>query len=200
MRLVAAAEPIEAGVKLASASVGYFDVAGKMVGQTNLTADQLTSTPILAAAVVPPGIYRVRVAVTDANGRAGAADTEVAAEMTPAGTLKLSSLVLGLWRENAFQPRLQFSTEPVVIAYLDVVGGVAGARVAALVEIAQTENGPALVTTRLAIEPTSDPTRFSASAAVPIAGLPPGDYFVRALVGIDGQPMGRVTRVLRKVS
>jgi hypothetical protein len=143
-------------------------------------------------------MYRVRVAATDSTGRGGATDVDVAAEMTPAGPLKLSSLVLGLWRDNAFQPRLQFSTEPVVIAYLDVVGGAAGAPVAAFVEIARTANGPALSTSRLAIEGTSDPIRFQASAAVPIGALPPGDYVVRAIVGVEGQPMGRVVRVLRK--
>src|SRR6185503_2240098 len=184
----------------ATASVGYFDSKGRMVGQTNLTAEQLAARPLLAAAVVPPGMYRVRVAATDSTGRSGAADTEVAAEMTPAGELKLSSLVLGLWRDNAFQPRLLFSAEPVVIAYLDVVGGGAGAKVAAFVEISKTENGDALSRTPLAFEPTSDPARFTASAAVPIGGLPPGDYVVRAMVGVDGKPMGRVTRVLRKVS
>ena len=198
MRLVAAAEPMDPGVVLISASVGYFDSDGKMVRQTNLTKEQLTTLPLLATVVVPPGMYRVRVAATDSTGRGGATDVDVAAEMTPAGPLKLSSLVLGLWRDNAFHPRLQFSTEPVVIAYLDVVGGAAGAPVAAFVEIARTANGPALATSRLAIEGTSDPTRFQASAAVPIGALPPGDYVVRAIVGVEGQPMGRVVRVLRK--
>jgi hypothetical protein len=141
----------------------------------------------------------VRVAATDSTGRGGATDLEVPAEMTPAGPLKLSSLVLGLWRDNAFQPRLQFSTEPVAIAYLDVVGGVAGAAVAAFVEIARTANGPAISTTRLAFEGTSDPARFQASAALPIGALPPGDYVIRAVVGVEGQAMGRVMRVLRKV-
>jgi VWFA-related protein len=199
MRLVAAAEAAEPGIVISAASVAYFDSSGKMVGQTNLTKEQLASAPLLATVVVPSGVYRVRVAAVDSTGRGGAADTEVEAEMTPAGTLKLSSLVLGLWRDNAFQPRLQFSTEPVAIAYLDVVGGVAGAAVAAFVEIARTANGPAIATTRLALESTSDPTRFTASAAVPIGGLPPGDYVVRAIVGIDGKAMGRVVRVLRKV-
>jgi hypothetical protein len=198
MRLVAVAEPADPGVVLISASVGYFDSGGKMVRQTNLPKEQLTTLPLLATVVVPAGMYRVRVAATDSTGRGGAADVDVAAEMTPAGSLKLSSLVLGLWRDNAFQPRLQFSTEPVVIAYLDVVGGAAGAPVAAFVEVARTANGPALSTSRLTIEGTSVPNRFQASAAVPIGALPPGDYVVRAIVGVEGQPMGRVVRVLRK--
>jgi hypothetical protein len=198
MRLVAAAEPEEPGVVLTAASVGYFDAKGRMVGQTNLSSE-LASLPALASVVVPPGIYRVRVAAVDSTGRGGTADTEVAAEMTPAGPLRLSSLVLGLWRDNAFQPRLQFSTEPVAMAYLDIVGGSAGAAVGAMVEIAATLNGPAIGTTRLAIEGTSDPSRFTATGAIPIAGLAPGDYVVRAIVGVEGQPYGRVVRTLRKV-
>src|SRR5262249_15335601 len=149
-------------------SVGYFDNQGKMVGQTNLSSTELAARPFFSTVVVPPGTYRVRVAAVDSAGRGGAADTEVAAEMTPAGTLRLSSLVLGLWRDGAFQPRLQFSTEPVAIAYLDVVGGVAGARVAAMLEVSQTLNGPPITTSRLTIEPTSDPARFTASGAIPL--------------------------------
>jgi hypothetical protein len=68
------------------------------------------------------------------------------------------------------------------------------------VELSSTPNGPPLSTTRLVLESTSDPGRFSASAAVPIGTLPPGDYFVRAVVGVEGQPMGRVVRALRKVA
>jgi VWFA-related protein len=199
MRLIAAAEPAEPGVTLASASVAYFDTQGKMVGLTNVTPAQ-KGIPVLAAVVVPPGTYRVRVAAVDEAGRGGAADTEVDAVMTPAGSLRLSSLVLGLWREDAFQPRLQFSTEPVAIAYLDVVGGTAGVPVTAFVEVSQTLNGPPIVTTRLTLEATSGPSRFTASAAVPIGGLPPGDYVVRAIVGVEGQPSGRVVRTLRKTN
>jgi hypothetical protein len=34
--------------------------------------------------------------------------------------------------------------------------------------------------------------------AVPIASLPPGDYIIRAIVSVDGRPVGRVLRTLRK--
>ena len=198
MRVVVAAEPEDAGVVLTAASIGYFDSQGRMVGQTNLKTE-LTVMPMLATAVVPPGAYRVRVAATDSTGRSGAADTEISVEMTSAGSLRLSSVVLGVWRNEAFQPRLQFSSEPVAIAHLDIVGGSAGMAVSALVELSRSLSGPALTTTRLVIQATSDPTRFTATGAIPIGGLPPGDYVVRAIVGVDGQTSGRVVRVLRKV-
>ena len=106
--------------------------------------------PALTAMVVPPGTYRLRVAATDTTGRTGAVDTEVVAEMVKAGSLRLSSLVLGISKAGGFQPRLQFSNEPVALAYLDFFGGTAGAAIGAIVEVAQTLNGPPLAVNRLA--------------------------------------------------
>jgi hypothetical protein len=34
--------------------------------------------------------------------------------------------------------------------------------------------------------------------ALPIAALAPGDYVVKAIVSLDGRPVGRATRTLRK--
>ena len=36
--------------------------------------------------------------------------------------------------------------------------------------------------------------------ALPIAALPPSDYVVRAIVSVDGRPVGRVLRTLRKAT
>ena len=44
----------------------------------------------------------------------------------------------------------------------------------------------------------SSPERRMIVGAVPIAALPPGDYVVRAIVSVDGRPVGRVLRTLRK--
>ena len=96
-------------------------------------------------------------------------------------------------------PRLLFSTEPVAIAYLEMYGGTPGVRISAIVEVAQSADGPALLTTPLAIEATSEDGRYLATGAVAIGALPPGDFIVRAIVGIEGQAAGQVTRTLRKV-
>ncbi len=39
-----------------------------------------------------------------------------------------------------------------------------------------------------------------ATGVVPIGTLPPGDYVVRAMIGLEGHAMTRVTRTLRKVA
>ena len=113
--------------------------------------------------------------------------------------MKLSSLVLGLSRNNTFVPRLQFSTEPVALAYLELYGGTPGSRISAIVEVAQNVESPALLSAPLAIEASGEEGRYLATGAVAIGALPPGDFIVRAIVGIEGQPAGQVLRTLRKV-
>ncbi len=67
-------------------------------------------------------------------------------------------------------------------------------------EIARTANGPALVTLPGAFAATNEPDKFLVTAALPVGALPPGDYVVRATVGAQDQPAGRVVRTLRKVA
>jgi hypothetical protein len=69
----------------------------------------------------------------------------------------------------------------------------------ATIEIARSLNGPAMAASPLAIEAGGE-NRYVARGAIPIGKLPPGDYVVRALVGLEGHPMTRVVRTLRKVA
>ena len=155
--------------------------------------------PTLSAMAVNPGAYRLRVAAVDANGRGGAADTEIVAEVVEAGALKLSSLVLGLKREGKFQPKMQFGNEPLAVALMDFFGGKQGAGIGAILEVV-TMAGETIVTNRLSIEATPDPQRVTATGAVPLGALPPGDYVARITIGVDGGPYGRVIRAFRKVA
>ena len=199
IRVIAAAEPVDPNAKLQSLSAALYDAQGQMVAQNNSSEGELTTRPALSAMAVNPGAYRLRVAAVDASGRAGAADTDIVAEVVEAGTLKLSSLVLGLKREGKFLPRLQFGDEPLAVAYMDFFGGKQGAGIGAILEVV-TIGGDTLVTNRLSIEGTPDPMRFTATGAVPLGALPPGDYIARITIGVDGGPYGRVVRAFRKVA
>jgi len=198
MQVVAAAEPIEPNVKFASLSAALFDSSGRMAGQVNANESEIATLPALTGMIVSSGTYRLRVAATDAAGRAGAADIEVVAETVAAGPLKLSSLVLGVSREGRFQPRLQFGTEPVAIAYLDIFGSNVTAPVGAIIEVLSPTGAP-LVTNRLSLEDTKDQGRYRATGAVPVGALPPGDYIARAVVMVEGHSAGVVFRAFRKV-
>jgi VWFA-related protein len=197
MRVITLAEAVEPDVKFGAIVAALFDEDGKPVSHWSATAEEMARKPVVGAMPAPPASYRLRVAAVDSNGRSGTADYDVAAESSTSGPLTLSSIVLGLSREGSFAPRLQFTNEPVAIGYLEMFGAAAGVPVSASLEIASTLNGPAIVRVPLAIE-SSGQNRYVAKGALPIGGLPAGDYIVRALVGLEGHPMTRVTRTLRK--
>ena len=197
IRVVTLAEAIEPDVKLASMGAALFNPDGKLTAQWIATPEELQRTPVVGAMSAPAGGYRLRVAAIDSTGRSGAADYDVTAEIVQSGPLKLSSLVLGLSRAGGFSPRLQFTTEPLAIAYIELEGAPAGARLSAALEVSQSMNGPALVTVPLTIGNTGN-NRYSATGSVPLGALQPGDYVVRALVGLEGHPMTRVFRTIRK--
>lgn len=198
IKIVMVVEAAEPGVTLAAAAAGLFDPKGRLAAQWTANAEELATPPVVAALVVPPGEYRLRMAATDTSGRAGSADYEVSAELTSLGSLTLSGLVLGLSRGGGFVPKLQFGKEPVALAYLEIYGDAANAALTVAIEVAMTPTGAALVSIPAAVQKAvSDPHRRIVTAAVPVGALPPGDAVIRAVVTADGQS-ARVSRTLRK--
>jgi hypothetical protein len=200
LKVIALAEPIEPATVLRSAAAALFDANGTLTAQSTADAAALAATPVVTGLVARPGAYRLRVAATDASGRSGTADYDLDAELAPAGPLALSSMMIGLSRGGGLSPRLQFGTEPVALAYLEIYGPANGAAVSIVLELATTPNGPAKLSIPGAVAETRHSERRLATAAIPIGGLPPGDYVVRAVVTMEGQPSGRVVRTIRKVA
>lgn len=197
IRIITLAEPIEPGTKLESLTAALFNQDGKLAGQWTATSEELQRTPVMGAMSASPGAYRLRVAAIDSTGRSGTADYDLTAEIVRSGPLRLSSLILGLSRGGRFSPKLQFTTEPLAIAYVELEGAPAGARVSATLEVSLTLNGPPIVSVPLSIETSAD-SRYAATGSVPIGAIPAGEYIVRAMVGLEGHPMTRVVRTLRK--
>ena len=69
----------------------------------------------------------------------------------------------------------------------------------AYVELTADPDGEPLQAVPLTPSATSEADRFLLSAKIPLDSVKPGDYMVRAVVGVQGQE-GRVTRTLRKVA
>jgi VWFA-related protein len=199
LKVIAMAEPIEPGTALRSAAAALFDGNGRLSAQSTADATALSATPVITGLVTRPGAYRLRVAATDESGRAGTADYDLEAELAPAGPLTLSSMMVGISRGGGFSPRLQFGSEPVALAYLEIYGPTGGAPISMALEIATSPNAPAKLSIPGAVADTRSADRHLATAAIPIGGLPPGDYVIRAIVSMQGQPSGRVVRTIRKV-
>ena len=121
------------------------------------------------------------------------------ADVESAGPLKLSAIALGVLRPG-FQPRLQFRDESAAVGLIEIYGAPArGAEITVRMEIAESEDGLPLVSSPARLQAGQDGDRRTAIAALALASLQPGDYLVRAVVSIDGRPVGRVYRTLRKV-
>lgn len=196
LKVVALGELVDPSVKLTAAVVGIYDTKGKLTAQSTAPPDSLATMPLMFAAVVPPGAYRIRLAATDASGRSGTADVEITVDLTSAGPLKLSSLLLGS-DAGGFKPLLQFKDEPSAVATFELYGK-PPAQLPLKLELAATADGPALLQAAPSGSGTKDPDRFVISGVFPIASLAPGDYVVRATVGTPESGEGRVTRTLRK--
>jgi VWFA-related protein len=191
------AEPIDPGTKLTAGSAAIVDKANKAT-TVSLDEKQLAGRPITASLAGPPGTYRVRFAATDASGRGGAVDYTVNAELTPAGPLKLSGLVVAALRDKSMAPTMQFKDEASAVGYVEIYGQLSG-QVSARMEVAESVDGPAIKKIQPGGQKTSEADKFLLIGEIPIGDLKPGDYVVRAFVSMDGQPEGRVVRTLRKV-
>lgn len=199
VKILTALEPIERNVKIVSAVYGLIDDSrSKLVIQWTADAQELAAAPIITAGEAAPGPYRLRVAAVDSKGRRGAVEYELMATLTDAKPLTLSAIALGTSADSSFTPKLVFGGDQAAVAYFEAYG---------------VPPTPDSVTVRLEIASSPDDRALSSAVprvitaardrrmiigALPIASLPIGDYVVRAIVSVDGRPVGRVLRTLRK--
>ena len=200
LAVVGLVEPLDRAVTLESAAFGLIDQRGRLVAQWTANARELGSMPVTSAGLVSPGRYRLRVAAIDTTGRRGSADYEVAAEAVTTNGLTLSTMVLGVTHERTFVPRLQFVSEPTANGSFEIFGPAPAGTLSMALELAATEDGPALVRVPGAVGVTQDAERRRATGVVPIGQLAPGDYVVRAVVSLDGRPVTTLIRILRKAA
>jgi hypothetical protein len=200
LKVLAIVEPLDRSTPIEAAAFGLVDARGRLVAQWTASPRELASFPIVSAGLVSPGRYRLRAAAIDASGRRGAADYEFNAELVDASGLTMSTLVLGSSYEREFVAKLQFVNEPTAAGYFEIFGAPPAGTLSLAMEIAETEDGPALVRVPGTVVPTKEPERRRATGVVPVARLPAGDYVIRAVVSLDGRPIGRLTRTLRKAS
>jgi len=197
VRVAVMFEPDGPAAPIAAAAIGLFDEKGKLVVQATAERSDLARAPALVGTVVKRGTYRMRVAATSKTGATGTVDSQVRLDLSSEGALALSSLVLGVMDEGRFTGRLQFADEPSAVAYLEIYGRSSGA-VTAELELADTEDGPAGARGPMMVTRDEAGNRHVAMASIPIGSLPPGDIVVRVVVSVDGAPVGRATRTLRK--
>jgi hypothetical protein len=199
LKILAMFEGVEAAATFKDASIALIDEKGTLKKQWTAQAADLAKRPVIAALTAAPGTYRLRVAAVDTSGRTGTADYELKAELPRADPLSLSALVLGTQMQGGgFAPRLEFGAEPVAIGYVEIYGAPKGANVTVELDVASTPEGAPLATAHTTVNPGNSEDMRIAFGGFSIATLEPGDYQMRAIVSVDGKPVGKVVRTLRK--
>jgi hypothetical protein len=198
IKIMTVLEPAERGVKLASAVFGHIDTRDRLDAQWTANERELASSPVVTAGEAQPGQYRLRIAAIDASGRQGSIDHELNASLTEASPLSLSALAVGTTRDGSFMPKRVFGTDQAAVVFFEIYGVAPRAdSVTVRLEVAASPDERALSSAvPRVVTPSRD--RRMVIGALPIAALPPADYTVRAIVSVDGRPVGRVMRTLRK--
>jgi VWFA-related protein len=152
--------------------------------------------PFTAVARVAPGLYTLKIAARDRIGRQGSVDHPVKAALIEAGGLQMSDLMLALppSRGAGMRPGLGLdgAVDPLV-ADIELYGD--ARKVAVSFEIAHDDRAAALFALPARI--SSIGGRNVAQAVIPISGLAPGDYVVRASVTVGGTTIGSPTHPFR---
>lgn len=198
LKVIALLEAVEPGVTLSAAAFGLIDGRGKLVAQWTADDAALKRQPLMAAGLASAGEYRLRAAAVDASGRRGVAEYDVRVELVDAAPVKLSAMALGTSRGGSFQPRLLFGTEPTAMGYFEIYGRPPAGTLTVALEIAESMDGKAITRVPGTIVPSADGNSATANGVVPIGALTRGDYVVRGIVSLDGRPVGRVARPLKK--
>jgi hypothetical protein len=193
-KLLVIVEPGDAAAKLSEVIISVLSSTGEVAGQWTARPADLAQTPLMAAIPVAPGTYRVRVAAVDERNRAGLAEY-VADTLQGTGDVKMSGLVLGVSPGGQFTPKLLFRTDPTAVAYLEIYNARPTANVHVTLELASSVDGPALA--KIPAQMSAGQTH-TAIGQIPLGSLPAGDTLVRAVVTVDGAPVGQTIRTLRR--
>ena len=199
LKIVALFEATEPSTTLSAAMVGLYDDTGTLKAQWTAQPAELAKPLVPAALLAPAGHYRMRVAATDSSGRSGSVDVDVSVQLKLLASLRTSAFMLGVPQAGAFAPRLLFGADPAMVGALEIYGVPKGATVTVQLELAESEQGPALAKTPASLASGPGEDGRTAYGGFTIEALKPGDYVLRAIVSVDGKEAGRATASVRKV-
>ena len=192
LRVVVAGDVAGGSAGPASAVAALFELEGQPVTATEapFVLAEAGSTPVTVALAVPPGVYTMRLAVRDVDGRVGSVERVVDATWKRAGPIETPGLVLMRAPTGpgaAPQPVIQrVTTAEQVIAQVPFRVA-AGVKPEVSVDVLPAAGGAALTERPARIGVGSGGTSV-AEAIVPAASLPPGRYTLRATIRPGNAP------------
>ncbi len=208
VRLLIAAEIGEPRTGAAERGLAFalFDLRGRTVDSgllrtTLLPRDPGSPSPLVyrGNVAVEPGDYVLKFAVVDDGGRVGTVERRVHARLTEAGDLRLSDVVVGPRRASRIvSPPTEAHVGGAAFSFVELYADRDELldRAHVTIEVAQTADGPALVSSPAPLVRSDTPRRRQAFANLDLSRLPPGRYVARARVDIGAGPIATVTRPL----
>jgi len=188
-----------------SAAFALLDAGGKVVlnSRRDLPATTGAEHQILFTMKADAGDYRLRFVAADGADRIGSAEVPVSARFTRAGPFGLSDVLTVFLDKSGAQSFSASDDMPASAAQLSATlelypdaTTLPGAT--PLVRIVLAPTGSSLASHEMTVVPVSASDRWTASAAVPLAGLAAGSYTLRMDVLLDGTVVGSASRVLHR--
>jgi hypothetical protein len=153
------------------------------------------------ALTVAPGNYTLRFAGIDASGNRGSLEHDLRVWQTATPAVTVGDLMLGRveqeGRGGVLTPVVNTRVDNGrVVAYTEVYSDRAEALndVTVMMEVADSEDGPALVRAPAGLLPRVEGAGRQAAVVIPVGALPPGRYFGRAIVSSGTQVVGKTVR------
>jgi VWFA-related protein len=212
VRLLVVAEIDPLGAQEAPTTVGYVirDANGRNAGggveQLALKAspaDPHHRLQYLAAAVVPPGRYIIRVAAVDAALAAGSVEHPFEARLTTAGPLALGDVVVfDQYPDSSGKPRpsVPATVSGSLSAFTEAYSPSAlPPGLTVRLEVADTAAAPARATGTMTPQ-VAQSGRVQLSGSAAVNDLPDGDYIARVVVSSGGSVLGQVVRPVHIVA
>jgi VWFA-related protein len=206
VRITIAADVGQPDASPAPFTIGYIliDPEGRIAGsfggrQTLPSGGRGAPLEFSAGAVVDPGVYELRIAAVDSEGRRGSVVREVNAWKMAGEVLASGDLIVGNMPKQG--QSMHAAVEPHVSAealgaYIELYSTAASTFDGASVklEIADDPDSPALVSTAARIDPGAQPAWRIADGPLDTSQLPPGRYVARARVVRGGSTVTILSR------
>jgi hypothetical protein len=156
---------------------------------------------IVASAKLAPGKYRLRFAARAADGRTGVVDAPLTVGLRAAGDLQMSDLIIGTAETGRLQPRGRVRAGSDMRALFEVLTPdpekLAATRVA--LEIVPAGSAEPVQRLLMAARSAEASAVLTNEAQVNMTALVPGRYTASAIVLVNSEPVGRVSRVFEVV-
>jgi VWFA-related protein len=182
--------PAEWGLEVRQAGKGVVNTRGRIIAGSE--RPRVVATTVS----VPPGEYRLRVAAVDAEARFGVLDILFTARLQAPSGATLSDLIVGVATGGELEARRRLARSETLTAMLEVRTA-AGDMPGGTLQLIPSGSARSVLNIPLAPRPATTPggpAILQGRAA--LEAVPPGRYTASAAVQVAGQPLTRIDRVI----